>query len=66
VPSFRDRLLAAHYGIRAVDLIIEGQFGLAIGMLHDEIIVVPLHEAINAKPRCNNTIYSIINKISNW
>jgi len=66
VPSFRDRLLAAHYGIKAVDLIMEGQFGVCIGMVHDEIVVFPLQDAINAKPRDNQAVYSIINKISNW
>ena len=66
VPSFRDRLLAAHYGIKAVDLIKEEKFGVAIGMVHDEIIITPLHEAVQAKPRCNQAHYEIIHKISNW
>jgi len=66
VPSFRDRWLAAHYGIKAVDLIKDGQFGVAIGMVFDEIIVTPLQEAVAAKPRINDATYSIINKISNW
>lgn len=66
VPSFRDRLLAAHYGIKAVDLIKAGKFGVVIGMVFEEVITMPLPEAIRAKPMVNDANYSIINKISNW
>jgi len=66
VPSFRDRLLAAHYGIKAVDLVSEGKYGVAIGIVFDEVITIPLYEAIRAKPMYNDANYSIINKISNW
>ena len=66
VPSFRDRLLAAQYGIKAVDLIKEGKYGVAIGREFGETIAVPLEEANRAKPRDNSADYSIINKISNW
>jgi len=66
VPSFRDRLLAAHYGIKAVDLIAAGQFGVAIGRGFGETFTVPLSEAVRAKPRSNDANYSILNKIANW
>jgi 6-phosphofructokinase 1 len=66
VPCCRDRILAAHYGVKAVDLIIQGTYGVVIGMNFDEIITQPLEEANRVKPQFNETLYNLISKISNW
>jgi len=42
VPSGADRILATRLGARAVDLLIEGTYGKAVGVHEDEIHVVDL------------------------
>lgn len=46
-PSARDRLLARWYGIAAVDMIINEDFGRMVSFLGGEITTVPLKEVIN-------------------
>jgi len=65
-PSARDRFLGAHYGVMAVDLVRDGKFGVAVGMLNDYLITVKLEEANKAKPKFNSVNYNLLNKISNW
>jgi 6-phosphofructokinase 1 len=45
VPTGRDRILATRLGAAAVDLVLEGKFGKAVGVLQDEINIVDLKEA---------------------
>ncbi|MCL2755705.1 MAG: 6-phosphofructokinase [Firmicutes bacterium] len=40
-PSARDRWLGHHYGKKAVELIESGQFGVAVGLVRDCVIMVP-------------------------
>ena len=46
-PSARDRLMARWFGIAAVDLIINEDFGRMVSYLHGEITSVPMKEIIN-------------------
>jgi phosphofructokinase-like protein len=46
-PSARDRLLARWFGIAAVDMIINENFGCMVSLLGGEITTVPLKEVIN-------------------
>jgi len=64
-PTAHDRLLAAYYGITAVDLIAQNKFGVAIGMTNGQIITPTLSQANSAKPIFNEQSYSIIDKIAN-
>jgi 6-phosphofructokinase 1 len=46
-PSARDRLMARWFGIAAVDMIINEDFGRMVGLVRGEIIGVPLKEVID-------------------
>jgi ATP-dependent phosphofructokinase / diphosphate-dependent phosphofructokinase len=45
-PTARDRVLATRYGLRAWQLVEEGRFGEMTALRGDEIIAVPLAEAV--------------------
>ncbi len=45
VPSGRDRILATRLGAAAVNLVIRGEFGKAVGILQDEINIIDLKNA---------------------
>ena len=45
-PSGQDRILSARLGAAAVDLLVNGTFGKAVGLLQDEINVIDLKDAI--------------------
>ena len=44
-PSGQDRILALRLGTAAVDLAIEGKFGKAVGIVHDELNIVDITDA---------------------
>jgi 6-phosphofructokinase 1 len=45
-PTARDRVLATRFGLRAADLVHEGRFGTMAALRGDEIVAVPLAEAV--------------------
>ena len=44
-PTARDRVLATRFGLKAADLVHEGQFGQMAALRGDDIVGVSLHEA---------------------
>jgi len=46
-PSARDRLMARWFGIAAVDMIVNEDFGRMVSFLHGEVTTVPMKEVIN-------------------
>ena len=48
-PIAFDRILAAEFGVRAMELVIEGQYGQMVAYRHPEIVAVPLEEAVRAQ-----------------
>ncbi len=46
IPSPMDRLLATRYGVAAVDLIAEGRFGHMVALRSDDIVAIPIKDAI--------------------
>jgi 6-phosphofructokinase 1 len=44
-PSAFDRILASRMGAKAVQAIMDGQSGVAIGLVHSDVIAYPLPEA---------------------
>ena len=46
-PSARDRLMARWFGIAAVDMILNEDFGRMVSYSHGEITSVPLKEVID-------------------
>ena len=46
-PSAFDRVLASRYGIGAIDLVHKGEFGMMVALRGNDIVSIPLTEAIN-------------------
>ena len=46
IPCPADRILATQYGVAAVDLVAEGKFGHMVALRNQDIVSVPLAEAI--------------------
>ena len=46
-PSARDRLMARWFGIAAVDMIMNEDYGRMVSYLHGEITSVPMKEVID-------------------
>ena len=45
-PTPRDRILATRYGLKAADLVHQGEFGLMAALQGDRIVAVPLRDAV--------------------
>ena len=57
VPIAYDRILAAQFGIKAFEMVLEGKYGEMVAYRHPDIISVPLTEAIGrpnfVDPNCD-------------
>jgi ATP-dependent phosphofructokinase / diphosphate-dependent phosphofructokinase len=45
-PTARDRVLATRFGLKAADLVREGSWGMMAALRGDEIVAVPISEAV--------------------
>ena len=59
-PTAQDRILASRLGAAAVDLILNGEFGKAVGVQDGEINVVDLHVAVKEKKPAVEPFYQLI------
>jgi 6-phosphofructokinase 1 len=48
-PTAYDRVLATRFGLKAVELVREKQFGLMASLRGTEIVAVPIDEALSQK-----------------
>jgi phosphofructokinase-like protein len=48
-PTARDRVLALRYGVKAMEIMAEGRSGEMVSLRNDEIVAVPLAEAVKAR-----------------
>jgi len=58
-PTAQDRILATRLGAAAVDLILNGEFGKAVGIKDGEINVVDLHDAVKGKGAVVEPFYQL-------
>ncbi|MGF3554459.1 MAG: 6-phosphofructokinase, partial [Thermoplasmatota archaeon] len=58
-PTARDRLLATRFGIAAVELIKNNDFGKMVALKGDKIVSVELEEAISKSKTVNMELYEI-------
>jgi 6-phosphofructokinase 1 len=56
-PSAYDRVLATRFGIKAAELVVEGQFGMMAALKGNDVEAVPLHEAVAATKRLDMRYY---------
>lgn len=47
IPVAYDRVLAAQFGVKAFEMILEGEFGKMVSYQHPDIVAVPLKDAID-------------------
>jgi len=59
-PTARDRILASQLGAEAVELLIKGQSGKAVGIISDNINVVDLEFAVTKKELKFDSLYNLI------
>ena len=59
-PTARDRILASQLGAEAVELLIKGQRGKAVGIISDNINVVDLEFAVTKKELKFDSLYNLI------
>lgn len=58
-PSAFDRLLATRMGVRAVELVKEGTFGVMVGYRQNKLVEVPLDKALSGTHRLNLELYHL-------
>lgn len=63
-PSAFDRILASRFGSRAVELLIEGQMGRAIGIKGTKIIDLDITDALSNEKTIDESIYELAGKLS--
>lgn len=60
-PTVFDRVLATRYGVAAVGLIREGQFGQMVALRGNTITAVPLQEALEGVHAVSRELYEMVN-----
>jgi 6-phosphofructokinase 1 len=63
-PSAFDRLLASRFGARAVELLIEGKKGRAIGISGNKIIDMDINEALDLEKTVDEDLYELARVLS--
>lgn len=58
-PTAFDRVLATRFGVKAVDLAMENKFGQMVSLKGNEIVYVPLEEAVNQLKTVDMKLYEI-------
>lgn len=62
-PSSYDRICATRMGVKAVELLLEGQSNKMVGINGDEIISTTIEEAIKKKPIPNLDLLTLLDKV---
>jgi 6-phosphofructokinase 1 len=63
-PSAHDRILASRTGVGAVEAIMQGQRNLMVGIRNNEVVYVPLSEAIRSDKPFDKKLITVLNKLS--
>ena len=63
-PTVFDRLLASRLGVRAVELLLDGQSARVVGIRDDKIIDMEIHEALSMKKEFDKKSYQMAQILS--
>jgi len=63
-PSARDRVLASLFGAHAVEVLMQGKGGLAIGMRHHEVVDYSMTEAFEGERSTDLTMYKLSKELA--
>jgi len=58
-PSAFDRVLATRFGVKAVELVISGKFGMMTALKGNDIVSVPLEDAVGTLKTVDMDLYEI-------
>lgn len=63
-PSAHDRILASRTGVGAIEAILQGQRNVMIGVRNNEIVYVPLSEAIRSDKPFDKKLIEVLDQLS--
>ncbi|OCS88349.1 6-phosphofructokinase [Caryophanon tenue] len=63
-PTARDRVLASRFGARAVELLLEGKAGVAVGIRNHNLVDYDLPEAYESKHQADVSLYTLSEQLS--
>ena len=63
-PSARDRILASSTGVGAIEAIIQGQRNIMVGVRNNEVVYVPLSEAIRSDKPFDKKLIKVLDELS--
>lgn len=63
-PSARDRILASSCGVGAIEAIMQGQRNIMVGVRNNEIVYVPLSEAIRSDKPFDRKLIQVLDELS--
>ncbi|AZR74958.1 6-phosphofructokinase [Anoxybacter fermentans] len=63
-PTALDRILASRLGAKAVELLLAGEKGKMVGIIHDEVKAFDIEYALNQKKELNEDIYHLAHILS--
>ncbi len=63
-PSAHDRILASRTGVGAIEAILQGQRNVMVGVRNNEVVYVPLIEAIRSDKPFDKKLISVLEQLS--
>ncbi len=63
-PSCQDRVLASRLGVFAVEKLLQGKTNVMVGVSNNQIVCVPLHEAITQQNQINSHLLHVADVVS--
>ncbi|MDR0186314.1 6-phosphofructokinase [Prevotella brunnea] len=63
-PSARDRIIASRMGVGAVEALIQGQRNIMVGVRNNEVVYVPLSEAIRSDKPFDMKLIKVLDELS--
>ena len=63
-PTAHDRILASRTGVGAIDAILQGQRNVMIGVRNNEIVYVPLLEAVRSDKPFDKKLIAVLDELS--
>ena len=63
-PSARDRILASRTGVGAIEAILQGQRNIMVGVRNNEVVYVPLSEAIRSDKPFDRKLIKVLDELS--
>lgn len=64
-PAMYDAVMASEMGVKAVELLMEGESSQALGIKEGKVFNMPITEAIKVKREFNTELYAIANILTN-